>query len=108
MRDESRNDLDRREFLKAGLAAAAALPVAGALFGAATARAEGDMVTDIEAMKVTVQALQYVPVSTKPDQHCKTCQFFTPAGDAKGKCQLFTQGYVSENGWCMSWTKKVS
>jgi hypothetical protein len=107
MRDESRNDLDRREFLKAGLTAAAVLPLASALLPG-TARAEDEMVTEVEAMKPTVQALQYVSESTKPDQSCKLCQFYTPVENGKGKCQLFVQGLVSENGWCMSWTKKVT
>jgi hypothetical protein len=106
---EDRISMDRREFLKAGLVATAALPVAGALLRAGTARAEGEFVTDIEGMKATAAALQYVHVSTKPDQNCKTCQFYTPeAAGGKGKCQLFPQGFVKETGWCASWTKKVA
>lgn len=102
------DDLNRREFLRVSLGAAAALPVAGALLVAVTARAEGQMVTDIAAMKPTVEALQYVAQSTKPGETCKVCQFYTPAGTGTGKCQLFTQGLVSENGRCASWVKKVS
>ncbi len=108
MRDESRNDLDRREFLQVGLTAAAVLPVAGALLRAGTARAEGEMVTDVEAMKATVQALQYIDESAKPDQTCANCQFYTAGEGGKGKCLLFVQGLVTEGGWCMSWTKKVA
>jgi len=56
-----------------------------------------------------VQALQYKNQSDKPDQHCSVCQFYTPAGGGRGKCQLFALGgLVSETGWCMSFTKKVS
>ncbi len=108
MRDESRKPMDRREFLKASLTATAALPVAGVVLGARTARAEDKLVTDIEAVAPTVAALQYVHESAKPDQNCANCQFYT-AGDAgQGKCQLFPQGLVKETGWCMSWTKKVT
>ncbi len=107
MRDESRKAMDRREFLKASLTATAALPVAGVVFGARTARAE-DLVTDIEAVKPTVAALQYVHESAKPDQNCLNCQFYTAGEGGAGKCQLFPQGLVKEGGWCMSWTKKVT
>ncbi len=74
---------------------------------AGTARAEEQMVTEVEAMKVTAQALQYTDVSAKPDQTCANCQFYTAGDGAKGKCQLFPQGLVAEAGWCMSWTKKL-
>ncbi len=104
----ARNELDRREFLKVSLTAAVALPVAGAVFGARTARAEDKMVTEVEAMKPTVQALQYVDASDKPDQNCANCQFYTAGDGGKGKCQLFMEGLVTEGGWCMSWTKKVT
>lgn len=106
MREESRNKLDRREFLKAGLTAAAALPIAGALFGARSARAQD--VTEVESMKPTVQALQYTATSEKPDQTCANCQFYTAGDDGNGKCQLFVEGTVTDGGWCMSWTKKVT
>jgi anaerobic selenocysteine-containing dehydrogenase len=105
MREESRNTLDRREFLKAGLTAAAALPIAGALFGARSARAQSVM--EVESMKPTVQALQYTDTSDKPDQTCANCQFYTPGEGGSGKCQLFVEGTVTDGGWCMSWTKKV-
>jgi hypothetical protein len=108
MRDQSRKGMDRREFLRAGLTTTVALPVAGVVLGARTARAE-ELVTEVEAMKPTVAALQYVHKSTKPDQSCSNCQFFTAASEeGRGKCQLFPQGQVESTGWCMSWTKKVT
>jgi hypothetical protein len=58
-------------------------------------------------MAPTVQALQYVHQSAKPDQKCSNCMFFTAEGGGLGKCQLFAQGYVEETGWCSSWTAKV-
>jgi hypothetical protein len=100
--------MDRRGFLKAGLTSAALLPVAGTIFAARIARAEDELVTQIEANQVMVTALQYVETSAKPDQNCANCQLYTPGADGKGKCQLFQLGVVPDGGWCMSWTKKVS
>ncbi len=102
--------MDRREFLKAGLSATLVLPVAGALLATRAARAADDdkLITELEEMKVTVGALQYVNESAKPDQDCANCQFFTATSGGRGKCQLFMKGVVSEKGWCMSWVKKAT
>jgi len=76
--------------------------------GGATGRPGTDaLVTEIAAMKPTVQALQYVSASTRPDQHCANCQFFTMRSTDRGTCQLFTQGFVAAGGWCASWTKRA-
>lgn len=40
-------------------------------------------------------------------QNCSKCLFFTATGDGKwGDCKLLTQGLVSAEGLCMSFTKK--
>lgn len=65
------------------------------------------LVTEVAAMQATVEALQYTNQSTKPDQRCEGCQFYTPTGDSRGSCQLFSQGKVSASGWCTSWAKKL-
>lgn len=103
---DSKLAMDRRGFLQAGVTSAAALPVIAGVFGARTARAE-ELVTEIEANKVMVQSLQYTNQSTKEGQHCSLCQLYTPGENGTGKCQLFPQGLVNENGWCMSFAKKV-
>ncbi len=72
------------------------------------AAGEQTLVTEVEAMRPTVQALQYVSASAKPDQLCSNCLFYTAAQDGRGKCQLFTQGVVAEGGWCSSWSAKPS
>lgn len=108
MRDDVKGSMDRREFLKAGLTSAMLLPMAGAVLAAKSARAEGELVTEIEANAPMVAALQYVTQSEKADQKCGNCQLFTAGSDGKGKCQLFQQGLVTEAGWCMSWAQKVS
>jgi hypothetical protein len=66
------------------------------------------LVTEVEAMRPTVEALQYVKESTRPDQQCSNCLFYTAAEGGLGKCQLFLQGYVDERGWCSSWSARPS
>lgn len=73
---------------------------------APAAAGERPLVTEVAAMAPTVQALQYVNQSTKPDQRCASCLFFSEPAGGRGKCQLFTQGFVSEGGWCTSWSAK--
>jgi hypothetical protein len=92
----------------AGGPAAAPAPAQPPAPGAGAGAAAGDqLVTEVEAMKPTVQALQYVHQSPHADQHCANCQFFTPKSGERGNCQLFAQGLVEAKGWCTSWTKKA-
>lgn len=109
MRRSGLGSMNRRDFIKTGLSAAAVLPAAGVLLHAAPARAEGDqLVTEIADQAPMVAALQYVNESAKPDQKCTDCQFFTPGEGGKGKCQLFQKGLVTDGGWCASYVKKAS
>jgi hypothetical protein len=116
MADDRERALDRRTFLKTTLTATALLPVAGATLGGLAAHAQeaaggGEkLVTEIQdpAISGMVTTLQYVNKSTKPDQQCSGCQLFTAGSAGRGKCQLFAQGQVSAEGWCMSWVKKVA
>ncbi|HJO24475.1 MAG: high-potential iron-sulfur protein [Myxococcota bacterium] len=103
MKEDSKTSMHRREFVVAGLTGAAVLPVA--LFAAKPARAE-ELITDIPANAAMVSALQYVAKSPKPDQHCGNCQLYTAGEGNTGKCQLFAQGVVAKDGWCMSWAQK--
>lgn len=104
---DSKSAMDRREFLAAGITAAAVVP--GVLMSARTARAEGDqLVTDIEANAPMVTALQYVNESTKEGQNCAGCQLYTAGDGGRGKCQLFPTGVVTDVGWCASYAPKVS
>jgi hypothetical protein len=107
MKHTSRSEMDRREFIKLGLTAGALLPIVGATFGAATARASEDkLVTEIAENGMLVESLQYVNESKTEGQSCSTCMLFTAGAGGRGKCQLFQQGVVSEKGWCASWSKK--
>ena len=109
MRRSSPGAMNRRDFIKTGLSAAAVLPAAGVLFGASQASAEGgELVTEVADQAPMVAALQYVNESAKPDQKCADCQFYTPGDGGKGKCQLFQKGLVAEGGWCASYVKKAS
>lgn len=106
----SSGSMSRREFMKTGVTAAAVLPVVGALLPGRVARAADEkLVSELPDQAAMVAALQYVDKSEKPDQSCKLCQFYTPQeGGGTGKCQLFPVGLVSAEGWCASWTKKLS
>lgn len=66
------------------------------------------LVTEVPAARATVEALQYTNQSEKPDQRCAGCQFYTARTNSRGACQLFPQGLVSAQGWCSSWTAKVT
>ncbi|MCB9026611.1 MAG: high-potential iron-sulfur protein [Bdellovibrionaceae bacterium] len=43
------------------------------------------------------------------DDKCGNCQFFTKTAEGCGKCILINFGEitVNENGWCISWTRKI-
>jgi hypothetical protein len=102
--------MNRRDFIKTGLVAAAVLPIADAVLRPLPARADDTkLITELPDQAAMVTALQYVNESAKADQDCANCQFFTPAADgARGKCQLFPTGMVTAKGWCASYVKKVT
>jgi len=61
-----------------------------------------------EADLSTRNSLKYVPKTEKEDQNCLNCQFYQPDkfDGSCGGCQLFVNGAVNPNGWCLSWTAK--
>jgi len=103
--DREDTGITRRDFHRLG---AAALVAAATPLVARGAAAEDEKpVTEIAANDPLVASLHYTNKSEKPDQHCGNCMLFTPLeGTGHGKCQLFMQGVVNQNGWCMSWTQK--
>ena len=106
---ENTGAMNRREFIKTGLASAVVLPVAGALLHAGIASAEAEkLISEMPEVAPMVTALQYVNETTKPDQDCEGCQLYTAGADGTGKCQLFAKGLVKGSGWCASWVQKVS
>lgn len=106
---ENTGAMNRREFIKTGLTTAVVLPVAGALLHAGIASAEEEkLISAMPEVAPMVTALQYVDVSTKPDQDCEGCQLYTAGADGTGKCQLFAKGLVTSGGWCASWVQKIS
>ena len=76
----------------------------------AAAQPPGDpdtlLVTQIDAMAPTVEALGYVAESTTPGQNCANCLFYTAEGEGRGRCTLFGQGLVVSGGWCTSWAEQ--
>lgn len=59
-----------------------------------------------EADLSTRNSLKYVAKSEKQDQNCTNCQFYQPDkfDGSCGGCQLFVNGAVHPNGWCLSWS----
>lgn len=54
------------------------------------------------------------PERKKPErkgQHCGNCQFYTAAGEVKGKkvgkCTLIPNKHVYDQAWCQTWVKKA-
>jgi len=103
----ARVGLTRRRFGRAALGLAvvglgATLP-SGRLLADDTA-----LVTDVPANAATVKAVAYANESAKPGQQCKNCILFQPVANGRGRCSLFAQGLVSEQGGCSSWVAKSS
>ncbi len=103
---------DRRRFLVLAGATTLAAELPGCLGCDADAENEGTvgadqlLVTEIEAMQPTVDALQYTNSSEKHDQRCANCRFYSSEGEGRGDCEFFAQGLVVAEGWCASWSKK--
>ncbi len=42
----------------------------------------------------------------KPDQHCKSCQFWQGSQtDEWAGCSMFGRKQIAANGWCLAWKK---
>lgn len=96
--------ITRRDFHRLG--AVALVAAATPLFARGALAEDAKLVTEIPANEPLVNSLQYTSESEKPDQSCSNCLLYTAGEGGTGKCQLFMQGVVAENGWCMSWSKK--
>jgi hypothetical protein len=99
--------LTRRGFGRA--AAGLVVAAVGAALGATRAFADDSrLATEVPANETTVKAVGYVNQSAKAGQQCKNCLLYQPGAAGRGKCALFAQGQVSEQGWCSSWVAKPS
>lgn len=97
----------RRELGRLSLVGAGALLAGGANLVARTAWAEAEgPITEFEANKPILAAVNYVEKSETPDQMCSGCILFTAGSGGRGKCTLFQQGTVNANGHCSSWAAK--
>ena len=104
----------RKDFLKRGLIAGAALAGAGTILSYCRKPAEegGDQAgancTDVsglsDAHKATRTDNEYVDVSTKPGQSCSNCALYTQpeGGAACGGCQV-VKGPINPAGHCQLW-----
>jgi hypothetical protein len=114
----------RRDFVKQGLGAVAALAAFPALIKAllpsvAQAQAKPKFVVPGQGMAASVgyvenkakveKALQIERNGVKfADQKCATCVLFNKdAGGDYGKCALFPTEVVKPTSWCKSWSKKT-
>lgn len=124
--------MKRREFLTASIAGSVGLIALKSLSGSqAFAADKGKKLTAKDIMKDGMPATisnycekpsaknKACPGWKDKQGHCKECQFFnrdnseaTYKGKKYAHCQLLTDAtkpqYVSENGWCNTFTKKMS
>jgi hypothetical protein len=96
----------RRELGRMSLVGAGVLLAGARTLLPRTARAAEGPITEFEANKPIYTAVQYTEKSEKPDQHCSLCILYTAGDGGRGKCSLFAQGTVNNNGWCTSFSPK--
>lgn len=119
----------RRSFLKKSLTILSAVPVVAALDrGNLISIAKAQATTALPENHPMAQTLGYIEDASKVDtakwpkrageegakQFCYNCQLMTEKGlkvegrtEAFGRCALFADGLVTENGWCNSWVLKA-
>lgn len=102
-------DRSRRKLLRAGVAAAAALPLGLALEG----QARADELPKLSEDDPQAKALHYVHDATKSqssarqkDAFCYNCMHFKGGPDDRwGPCNVFPGKRVNRDGWCSAWAK---
>ncbi len=118
----------RREFIKSSLITASAFIFSGTFLKSLTVFAkevksaplpegekkldEADAVAKALGFHHNAKDTDFVryPQRKKPEaknQFCKNCALYAPKNDGWGKCQMLTNGLVSAEGWCGSWSKKA-
>jgi hypothetical protein len=107
------NKISRRDIVKRGLIAGAALPALGLMTQSAAAAG----LPPLDPKDPTAQALGFMLDASKvnaaanptykPTQKCGTCaQYLGKAGDASGGCNIFAGKSVPVGGWCKVWAQK--
>ncbi len=123
------NQINRRSFLRVIGVTAASIPVAGVLMKPNRVYALEVPTTEVDENSAKAKQFGYLADATKVDivkfpkragdagakQFCGSCQLMVKgAQEVAGKtgkygvCSLFTEGLVSETGWCNMWIQKVS
>ncbi len=116
------NKNTRRQFLKASALGLGALVSTKAISAAPPAPALPPRPTkSLDPKDPMAMALGFVTDRSKADSkkfpqlntpdgktaNCKNCMLFHNSQAGLGQCTIFAAGLVPENGWCMSWVKKV-
>ena len=96
----------RRKFLKTGLGAVAAVPVA-ALVGGGTAFAAGRLSEDdpqAQAMHYRHDVADVDHASYEEGEYCYNCRLYAgDEGDDWAPCSIFGNKEVAGKGWCTAW-----
>lgn len=113
------NKFSRRSFFKFGLAAAAIVPMVGniaksfAADACGTAPAGKKVATSTEGMGKSLDYVADAKTSKnalhKAGNNCANCKFYN-AGKAENgfaPCTMMGMAYVSNCGWCKSYSKKA-
>ncbi|MEL7537443.1 MAG: high-potential iron-sulfur protein [Pseudomonadota bacterium] len=107
--------VSRRQILRSGAIAVAAVPLAA--IGVRGAQAETVELPKLTADDPAAKALGYVDnvasiaegseATFKAGSDCANCQLYT-GGDAEyGPCSIFPGKLVSAKGWCRTWVQKA-
>jgi hypothetical protein len=107
MSDPARSPTNRRKFLFACTAAAAAPLAARSAFAQSKEKVDENS-PQAKALNYRHDAKQVKDPKHKPDQFCSNCQLYQgKASDAWGPCALFAGNLVAAKGWCNAWVKKA-
>ena len=97
-----KQDLNRRKFLKTGVALSLA-PAALLTHNRAFAQSG-----QLDPENPQAVALAYTHESTVAGQNCANCQLYTGTASAEwGPCAIFPGQNVASAGWCKAWVAKA-
>ena len=108
-----RINAQRRDFLKIGSLAAAAIAISSRVGTPARAAAphldEKDAMAQGLGYKNDAAGVDKVKFAKyKAGETCANCQLYQgKAGEAWGGCSIFAGKAVSSKGWCAAWAKKA-
>jgi len=108
---KSNVDQGRRNMLKIGVTAVAAVPLSGLMV---PRKARSDELPRLSEDDSTAKALNYVHDAAaapadkrKEGSLCRNCNLVQSAAGEWRPCSLFPGKAVNENGWCLGWVGRV-